>query len=85
MTKLFAQAGLKNVTEKEVLAPLTFENPDQYFTFMSEIAAPVVAGLSKADPATRAKIKEVVIGLVSKPGDGKTRLDGAATVIFGEK
>jgi ubiquinone/menaquinone biosynthesis C-methylase UbiE len=85
MAKVFSEAGLRDVTEKEVGVPITFENPEEYFTFMSEVAAPVVAGLAKANEAARAKIKEVVFGLVSKPAGGKTRLNGLATIICGEK
>jgi ubiquinone/menaquinone biosynthesis C-methylase UbiE len=86
MTSIFREAGLKRVTEKEVPAPVEFDNPEQYFTFMNEIAAPVVAGMAKADEGTRAKIKEIVIGLASQNSiGGKTRLNGSAIVVCGEK
>jgi ubiquinone/menaquinone biosynthesis C-methylase UbiE len=86
MAGVFREAGLRDVTEKEVGAPLTIDSPEEYFAFMSEVAAPVVAGLSKADAATRAKIKEAVIGLVSQNSSGgETRLNGSAIVIGGEK
>ena len=81
-----ARAGLKHVTEKEVGAPVQFDNPEEYFTFMNEIAPPVVAGIAKADEPTRAKIKEVVLGLAAQSSaDGKTRLNGSAIVVCGEK
>ena len=35
---------------------MVHETPDQYWQFMTEIAAPVVAGLTKADAATRERI-----------------------------
>jgi ubiquinone/menaquinone biosynthesis C-methylase UbiE len=86
MAGIFREAGLKRVTEKEVPAPVEFNNPEQYFTFMNEIAAPVVAGMAKADEGTRAKIKEIVIGLASQSSvGGKTRLNGSAIVVCGEK
>ena len=44
---------------------------------MNEIAPPVVAGIVKADEPTRAKIKEVVLGLAAKSwAGGKTRFNG---------
>jgi len=53
MTGIFRDAGLKNGTEKEVGAPVQFEDPEEYFSFMNEIAPPVVAGIAKADESTR--------------------------------
>ena len=86
MAGVFRDAGLKNVTEKEVGAPVQFDNPEEYFTFMNEIAAPVVAGIAKADEPTRAKIKEVVLGLAAQSSaGGKTRFNGSAIVVCGEK
>lgn len=86
MAGVFRDAGLKNVTEQEVGAPLQLADPEQYFAFMCEIAAPVVAGMAKADEATRAKIKEAVLGLAAQRSSGGTvRFDGSAIVVCGEK
>jgi ubiquinone/menaquinone biosynthesis C-methylase UbiE len=86
MAGVFRAAGLKNVTEQEVGAPVQFADPEQYFAFMSEIAAPVVAGMAKTDEATRAKIKEEVLGLAAQRSSGdKVRFDGSAIVVCGEK
>jgi ubiquinone/menaquinone biosynthesis C-methylase UbiE len=86
MAGIFRDAGLKNVTEKEVGAPVQFDGPEEYFAFMNEIAPPVVAGIAKADEPTRAKIKEVVLGLAAQSSaGGKTRLNGSAIVVCGEK
>ena len=86
MAGILRGAGLKNVTEKEVSAPVQFTSPEEYFSFMNEIAPPVVAGIAKADELTRAKIKEVVLGLAAQSsGGGKTRLNGSAIVVCGEK
>jgi len=47
---------------------------------------PVVAGMAKADAGSRAKIKEAVITLASQSSaGGKTRLNGSAIVVCGEK
>jgi len=86
MAGVFRDAGLRNVTEKEVGAPLEFDSPEDYFTFMNDIAAPVVAGIAKADEPTRAKIKEVVLGLAAQnSAGGRTRFNGSAIVVCGEK
>ena len=86
MAGIFRGAGLKNVTEQAVGVPLQLSDPEEYFTFMSEVAAPVVAGMAKADESTRAKIKEVVLGLAAQRSSGdKVRFDGSAIVVCGEK
>lgn len=86
MADVFRGAGLKNVTEQAVSTPLQLADPEQYFAFMCEIAAPVVAGMAKTDEATRAKIKEVVLGLAAQRRSGDTiRFDGSAIVVCGEK
>jgi ubiquinone/menaquinone biosynthesis C-methylase UbiE len=92
MAGVFREAGLRNVTETEVDIPGTFADAEQYFTFMNEVAAPVVAGMALADPPTRAKIKDAVVGVVNgnANGNGESRsgtlpLEGVAVVITGEK
>ncbi|XZF12532.1 class I SAM-dependent methyltransferase [Chitinophagaceae bacterium MMS25-I14] len=86
MTDLFAQAGLNNITQKEVtgeLAPLT---RDVYWTMMTEIAAPVAGALSKADDATKERIRsEVYQALDQKYPDGNIIIGSSALVISGEK
>lgn len=86
MAGVFRDAGLKNVTEQAVSIPLHLADPEQYFSFMSEIAAPVVAGMAKADEAARARIKEAVLELAARRRTGdKVSFDGAAIVVCGEK
>ena len=71
MAGVFRDAGLRNVTEQEVGAPVRFNSPEEYFTFMNEIAPPVVAGIATADKPPRAKIKEVVLGLAAQKHGGR--------------
>jgi ubiquinone/menaquinone biosynthesis C-methylase UbiE len=86
MESLFAQAGLKNISAKEVIGNLDPTSIDLYWDFMTEVAAPVVAGLSKADDATKAKIKREVYEAVNeKFPDGDVRLVASALVLYGVK
>ncbi|HXH17671.1 MAG TPA: methyltransferase domain-containing protein, partial [Chitinophagales bacterium] len=48
MSGLFQKAGLINVTEKPVAHNWRFESVEQYWSLMTEVAAPVVAALSNA-------------------------------------
>jgi SAM-dependent methyltransferase len=86
MVGVFRDAGLTNVTEKEVAVPLELASPEEYFSFMTDVAAPVVAGLARADEPTRARIKEIVIDLARQSSaGGKTRLAGTAIVVCGDR
>ncbi len=83
---LFADAGLKNITEEEVTGTLYYESKDQYWNNMNEIAAPVVMALSTATEDQIQNIKDDLFQLLDQwSPDGKPALPFAATVICGEK
>jgi ubiquinone/menaquinone biosynthesis C-methylase UbiE len=83
---LFQQAGFKNTSETEVNGKLKCGTTDVYWNLMTEVAAPVVAALSKAEDATKEKIKmEVYQTVTEKYPDGNIRIDSSALVIYGEK
>jgi len=83
---LFQQAGFKNTSESEVNGILKCGTIDVYWNLMTEVAAPVVAALSKADDATKEKIKREVYQVVTeKYPDGNIRIDSSTLVIYGEK
>ena len=86
MTDLFSQAGLKNVSANEVTGKLNCKTTDVYWSLMNEVAAPVVAALSKADDALKQKIKTEVYSLVNERyPEGAVAIDSSALVIYGEK
>ncbi len=83
---LFKQAGLKNVSEKELTGKLNCGTNDNYWNFMNEVAAPVVGAMSKADNAMKEKIKKEVFDLVDqKYPDKKAALDFGTVIVYGEK
>lgn len=83
---LFMQAGLKNISEIEVSGELNSGTTDVYWNMMTEVGAPIVAALSKADDALKAKIKSEVFELINqKYPQGKVRINSSALVIYGEK
>lgn len=83
---LFQQAGLKNTSEKEVAGKLKSRTVDAYWNMTTEVAAPFVAALNKADDAMKEKIKtEVFQALNQKYPDGNIIIDSSALVIYGEK
>ena len=86
MTDLFGQAGLKNISETEIGGKLNSGTTDVYWSMMTEVGAPIVAALSKADDALKAKIKSEVFELINqKYAEGKVAIDCNALVIYGEK
>ena len=86
MTDLLHEAGLKNVSVKEVQGQLKAKTVENYWHVMNDIAAPVVAALSTADSAQKEKIKREVFETVSQRYPDKNILvESSALVICGEK
>ncbi|MBA0884009.1 class I SAM-dependent methyltransferase [Flavobacterium undicola] len=86
IASIFKEAGLKNISETEVLGTLNCGTDETYWSMMTEIAAPFVAALSKADDAMRAKIKKEVSELINERfPDGNVSIPSSAIVIYGEK
>lgn len=83
---LFKEAGLKNISENELEGKLKCGTAEVYWEMMTEIAAPFVAALSKADDAVYAKIKSEVLEKVNaKFPDGNVVFDGYSLIIYGKK
>lgn len=86
IAELFSQVGLKNITELPVAGKLNTKTAEVYWNTMTEVAAPIVAALSKADEATREKVRQEVYGsLKRRYPDGNVVIDAGAIVIYGEK
>lgn len=86
MKEIFEKAGFKNITEKEVPSKLRSGTVDRYWEMITEVGAPIVAALSKADDAIRQKIKKEVFELVSQKYPGNdVAIDASAIVIAAKK
>ncbi|MBL6668143.1 MAG: class I SAM-dependent methyltransferase [Crocinitomicaceae bacterium] len=86
ISDLFLQAGLKNISQKEIAGKLNAKTTDVYWNMMTEVGAPIVAALSKADDAMKVKIKgEVYQAVNQKYPDRNILIDSSALVIYGEK
>lgn len=83
---LFESAGLNQVQEREINGKLRCGTAENYWNMMTDIAAPFVAALSKADDALRAKIKQEVIDLVHQHfPEHDVQIPCSALVISGVK
>lgn len=81
---LLEQAGLSDVKETVLSGHITYESPDDYWTNMNDIAAPVVHALRQTDPATINRIKEEVFEhLRQHYGNGLLVLPFSAFIIQG--
>ena len=85
MKNIFEKAGFKNIMEKEVATTLNAGSAATYWNMMTEIGAPIVAALSKADDSLREKIKKEVLELVNQRYPGNVSIDASAIVISAEK
>jgi ubiquinone/menaquinone biosynthesis C-methylase UbiE len=83
---LFLEAGLTGISEVEIAGKMNCKTTDVYWNMMTDVAAPVVAALSKVDEATKTKIKAEVYDLLrQKYPDGNVVIDSGAIVIYAEK
>ena len=83
---LFSAAGLKHISQEEVGGKMPCDSAEHYWTLMNDIGAPIVAALSKADDATKEKIKQEVVDIINrKYPSGDILIDSSALIISGEK
>lgn len=85
MKDIFEKAGFKNIAEKEVPTKLNAGTADTYWNMMTEVGAPIVAALSKADDKLREKIKTEVFELINQRYPDDVSIDASAIVISAEK
>ena len=83
---LLTEAGLSTIKETVLSGQITYENPDEYWVNMTDIAAPVVHALRQADPATISQIKEEVFDhLRMQYGTGLLSLPFSTLIVQGRK
>ena len=86
MRSELVEAGFRDVFEQEVAAEIAQDSPESYWEFMTDVAAPVVAGLAKADEATRDRIRAEVLELArANSRNGAVRMLSTATVVVGTR
>ncbi len=85
MKEIFEKAGFKNISEQEVTSSLNCGTLDRYWSMMTEIGAPIVTALSKADNQLKEQIKNEVFEIVAQKYPGNNlQLDASAIVITAE-
>ena len=83
---LFRQAGLRNINETEVNGKLSTGTAEVYWNFMTDVVAPVVAALSRADNSLKTAIKNDVYETINRKFPYRVvEIDSSALVIYAEK
>ena len=67
---IFRGAGMRDVAETDVVGALEPDDVEQYWSFITEVAAPVVSGLTAADEAARERIRNLTLREVRAFQDG---------------
>jgi ubiquinone/menaquinone biosynthesis C-methylase UbiE len=81
---VFACAGFRHITEEEVSFELTPDSPEQYWDFMTDVAAPVVAGLAQASDVAQQTIHAEVLELAPQNlRDGRVSMRSTAMLVTG--
>jgi len=81
----FKEAGFSQVTEHEVRGTLRSETAERYCDIMTEVGAPIVAALSKADEHLRLKIKTDVTNMIHRRYGQQVEIDSGALMVSGIK
>jgi ubiquinone/menaquinone biosynthesis C-methylase UbiE len=83
---IFERSGFKNINVQYITGKVDYTNADNYWQNMTDVAAPVIAVMDKADEVTKAAIKNDVYAMInSNSVNGRPLLDFGAIVIYGEK
>jgi enediyne biosynthesis protein CalE5 len=83
---MLQKAGLVGITEQEFLAEWSYESPEQYYTTMMEIAAPVQNLMAGCSDSQRQQVKRLIIEAASEYRQGdRIIFPIAVRVIAGRK
>jgi ubiquinone/menaquinone biosynthesis C-methylase UbiE len=86
ISDLFAAAGFRDVGETDVRASLATTSSEEYWQYMTEVAAPVIAGLSVLDEAARARARSAAMDEAEAfEVDGQLRLPLHARCVIGTR
>lgn len=85
MKEIFQKAGFSDIKESAVASKMNSGTVESYWNMMTEIGAPIVAALSKADEATRQRIEKEVKEAVKARYPAEVSIDCSANVISGKK
>ena len=86
LSSLLEQAALRDIKVTEVTGEATFESPEAYWEFITDVVAPIATALKGIDAAQREAVKRAVLEAASKSARGTDiRLGWSALVASATK
>ncbi|TAJ20416.1 MAG: methyltransferase domain-containing protein [Dehalococcoidia bacterium] len=88
LSSLLDQAGLHDAEVTEVTGEATFESPEAYWVFITDVVAPVATALKNIDAPQREAVKQAVLAAAAasaSPGSTEIRLPWSALVASATK
>lgn len=86
ISTLFEGAGLQVVADDDVATAATVAPPERFWDYMSEVAAPIVAGLTMTDDAGRERIRAATLAAMAEfEVDGRLEAPGLARITTARK
>ncbi len=83
---LFEDAGIGDLEEKEVTGTVSFDSPEDYWTFILDVVAPVAKPLAGVDDAMREDVKQAVLAAAQQHEDaGRIVFPWSTWVVSGRK
>ncbi|MBI4948204.1 methyltransferase domain-containing protein [Candidatus Berkelbacteria bacterium] len=70
LVTMMEATGLVDTEQNEVTGEMSFNSPEQYWEFVTDVVAPVATPLSTADTATREQAKQAVLNATSDYSKG---------------
>ncbi len=81
--ELLRDAGFGDISETTLETKMSCRDPEEYWTVMTEVAAPVVGALGRAEPGTVEAIRAEVLSKISEKYPGSTEIDAGGVVVGG--
>lgn len=86
LTRLFMDAGFKNIIEKETQFKFNIGTADAYWSYMNEVSVSMTTALKNAGDETMSRIKNQLFTKLDQVfPNGNIALDATATIVSGEK
>lgn len=85
ISNLFAKVGFKNIIEKEIIGEMKYKNAEEYWDFMTSIAAPIVDVFQSTEEKVKNTIRTEVIKNINEKYPNETKLDTSGILVYAEK
>lgn len=81
---LFKESNIKNVIEKEILGSIDCSSADEYWDFMTDVAAPFASALGGADEETVERVRVDLVNSLNQKYPNEMSIGTSGILISGE-